>query len=287
MSVAAAPPAPAGDAAATDMPLSAAAAPAGPDPPPPALAPAGPPPERPPADPAWPPQRSARTCVATMRGSGEFAKMLAQEAYARHFFAAERRAFLGDGQQYNWSLQQKWFKDFVPIADFIHPLTYLYQTAMAVAGGAAAGWPLYVAWMTACWQGRVAEVIAALRDWQGRLGPGACGPGPPEGDPAEVLRRTLTYLENNASRMDYPGYRRQGLPVTTATVESLVKEFNYRVKGTEKFWNHPEGAEAILQVRAAVLSDDERLDKYLRSRPGSPYRYIHPRAKARKAGENR
>jgi hypothetical protein len=32
---------------------------------------------------------------------------VAQEAYARHFFAAARRAFLGDGQKYNWSMQQK------------------------------------------------------------------------------------------------------------------------------------------------------------------------------------
>ena len=59
--------------------------------------------------------------------------------------------------------------------------------------------------------------------------------------------------------MDYPEYRRQGLPVTTAWMESLVKEVNYRVKGTEMFWNDPEGAEAILQVRAAALCDDERL----------------------------
>ena len=71
--------------------------------------------------------------------------------------------------------------------------------------------------------------------------------------------------------MHYPEYRRQGLPVTTAWMESLVKEVNYRVKGTEMFWNNPEGAEAILQVRAAALCDDERLIKHLRNRPGHPF----------------
>ena len=71
--------------------------------------------------------------------------------------------------------------------------------------------------------------------------------------------------------MNYPEYRRQGLPVTTAWMESLVKEMNYRVKGTEMFWNDPEGAEAILQVRAAALCDDERLVKHLRTRPGHPF----------------
>ena len=68
--------------------------------------------------------------------------------------------------------------------------------------------------------------------------------------------------------MDYPRYRRLGLPVTSAWMESLVKEVNYRVKGTEMFWNDPEGAEAILQVRAAARCDDDRLTRYLSTRPG-------------------
>jgi hypothetical protein len=37
--------------------------------------------------------------------------------------------------------------------------------------------------------------------------------------------------------VDYPRYRKLGLPVTSTLMESLVKEFNLRVKGTEKFWN--------------------------------------------------
>ena len=72
--------------------------------------------------------------------------------------------------------------------------------------------------------------------------------------------------------MKYPEYRQQGLPVSSSMVESLIKEINYRVKGTEKFWNHPAGAEAILQVRAAVLSDDDRLARHIKARPGSPFR---------------
>jgi hypothetical protein len=72
--------------------------------------------------------------------------------------------------------------------------------------------------------------------------------------------------------MDYPRYRRQGLPVTSSLVESLVGQFNDRVKGPQKYWNRPSGAEAILQVRAAVLSEDDRLGRHMASRPGSPYR---------------
>ena len=76
----------------------------------------------------------------------------------------------------------------------------------------------------------------------------------------------LAYVRKNAERMDYPRYRREGLPVTSAAVESLIKQFNQRVKGTEKFWRQG-GAEAVLQVRAAYLSDDGRGEAFHQDRP--------------------
>jgi len=51
-----------------------------------------------------------------------------------------------------------------------------------------------------------------------------------------------------------------------------IHDFAARVKGREKFWNRPEGAEAILQVRAALLSEDDRLARHFAQRPGSLYR---------------
>jgi hypothetical protein len=226
----------------------------------------------------WPPKRVQRTCVASIAKSQEFGKMLAAEAQARNFFAAKERSFLGDGLAYNWRIQQKWFGDFTPILDFIHALSYVYLTAKAVTPSVDETWQRYVRWMTECWQGRVSLVIAEMRDERRKLHERL---GEPTGklsatDPREVVRRTLNYLENNAARMNYPEYRQRGLAVTTAAVESLVKEFNYRVKGTEKFWNNPGGTEPILQVRAAVLSEDDRLEKYLSNRPGCAFRRRPP-----------
>lgn len=66
-------------------------------------------------------------------------------------------------------------------------------------------------------------------------------------------------------------FAERALPVATVWMESLVKEINDRVKGTEMFWNDPEGAEAILQVRAAALSDDDRLIRHLQTRPGCSF----------------
>src|SRR5207245_5343517 len=177
---------------------------------------------------------------------------------------------------------RKWFWCLPPIADFVHPLTYLYMTATAVSANVCGRWQLYVGWMTQCWQGGVADVIAGMEARLAHMEPHT-GPGKlPATDPREGLWRTSGYLRNNEEHMNYAEYRKQGLPVTSSLVESLIKEINYRVKGTEKFWDNPEGAEAILQLRTAVLSDDDRLRAFIMARPGSATR-CHEKTEHRQA----
>ena len=223
---------------------------------------------------AWQPQRLVRTCVATTHDSEAFGRLVGAEAKARNFAAASRRAFVGDGQAYNWAIQKRWFAEYVPVVDFIHVLGSVWQAAIAAGGTEAERWDRYVGWLRDCWQGRVSEVIAEMDHEQNRLGE---APEDAEAtDPRVVLARTRGYLRNNAPRMKYPEYRQAGLPVTSSWVESLIKEINYRVKGTEKFWNEA-GAESVLAVRAAALCEDDRLAKHLAARPGCPF---HRRPKA-------
>ncbi len=216
------------------------------------------------------PERLVRTCVAGMSNSRAFGPMAAAEAQARGFFDSPRQAFLGDGQQYNWRIHRAYFPHFEAVADFLHVLCYLYRGAWAVGADEAARWRQFETWMRACWRGRVGEVLAELDAWQERLG--RPPPEADEQDPRRVVTDVRRYLWNNRERMDYPRYRRAGLPVTSSWVESLVGEFNGRVKGRDKYWNRSAGAEAILQVRAAVLSEDGRLTRYFAERPGNPYR---------------
>ncbi len=222
--------------------------------------------------PRWQPERLVRTVVATLEDSDAFGPMVAAEAQRRNFFASPRAAFVGDGQAYNWTIHRTWFPNFTDIVDFVHGTSYVYQAARASVAPGEDSWPTYVRWITAVWQGQVANVLADLRV--------LVGPSSAIQDPARLaaLQESLTYLQNNESRMDYPRYRRLGLPIVSALVESLVKEINWRVKGTEKFWNDPAGAEAILQVRAALLSEDDRLTNYLANRVGKPYRRERARA---------
>ena len=97
-----------------------------------------------------------------------------------------------------------------------------------------------------------------------------------DSDPRKLVFESLRYLKNNADRMRYDHYRRQGLPIMTSAVESVIKMINKRVKGSEKFWSEA-GAEAILQLRADYLSETETMSRFWLARESTasgfrPYR---------------
>ena len=194
-------------------------------------------------EPSWPPEPLVRTCQATTDPSEAFGPMVAAEAQRRHFFAAERRAFLGDGGPWIWTIHRVFFPTFEPIVDFVHVLTYVYLAAKALGGGAGAvgvgisAGPRHAGRgeSRTCWRSRWAL--------EGMTPPAESREEKPT-DPYHVVSKTIGYLEKNQPRMDYPCYRRQGLPIISGLVESLIKQFNRRVKGTEKFWNETQ-AETI------------------------------------------
>lgn len=203
----------------------------------------------------------------------DFGPILATMAWTWGFFGATRKAFLGDGSDNNWTIWRNYFSSFVPILDFIHALSYVFASAMA-GRKFTEGWSIYEQWIRWVWSGEVAQVIAALAQRQLELGKPEEEDG--ETSPRQIVAQALTYLQNHQSQMKYAEYRQQGLPITSSYVESAVKQFNQRVKGTEKFWSE-EGAEAILQLRADHLSDDEPLERFWQTRQAEqtgqrPYR---------------
>lgn len=201
-----------------------------------------------------------RTGFATLDSSEKLGWHAAAAAEQRGFFTAQARAFVGDGQAYNWTVHRRHFGSFEPILDFVHAAEHIHAAARA-AGVEGRDW---VQW---CWQGRVGAVLEEMAKRQSEL----AAPCDPESEPDHpwcVLRREQGYLSQNQSRMDYPRYRRAGLPITSSPIESWIKQVNQRVKGSEKFWTDGVDGEAILELRNAWLGDDERLSRHLESRPG-------------------
>lgn len=204
-------------------------------------------------------ERLVRTAVATMESVEPFGWMVAAEAKARGFYEASAKAVVGDGGNWIGPLADLHFPGFVQVLDFLHLLVHLYAAATAAhRGQAQLAWSLYERWIRQAWSGQVKPLIAGLQAECERLGP---PPKRADDDPRRIVFLALEYVKSNAHRMDYANYRRAGLPTTSTAVESLIKQFNKRVKGTEQFWIEG-GAEAILQVRAAYLSEDDRVAQF-------------------------
>lgn len=206
-------------------------------------------------------QQRVRTVVATMADSETFGWQMAAEVKRRGLDRARRKACVCDGQQYNWTLFEMHLLPwgFIPILDFVHLLAYLHDAAHAWKKDRGKAAKTYVQWLRWAWSGQVKSVLKGLRQAASELG--EAPPSASDTDPRQIVKEALGYVHNNRLRMDYPRYRRLGLPTSSAPVESTIKQINRRVKGTEKFWLK-EGAEAILQLRAAYLSEDDRANAY-------------------------
>ena len=203
-----------------------------------------------------PPELVSREVLASGVDAETFGWQLEARAWQLGFPRAERQAFVADGLTVNWVIHRRHFPRATPILDLMHALSYAWSAASAVDDLAS-----YRSWAEWIWQGEVDRVIAALVVQQQRLGP------PPDeatsDDPRQRVSRALTYYTNNRSRMNYPAYRQQGLPLTSSHMESTIKQLNHRIKGTEKFWQRNSG-EAVLQLRADTLSDTQPLNDFWR-----------------------
>jgi hypothetical protein len=105
---------------------------------------------------------------------------------------------------------------------------------------------------------------------------GAAPSGAAESAPRSLVFEAQRDLKNHEARMRYDEDRRDGLPIMTSAVESVIKRINQRVKGSEKFGSEP-GAEAILQLRADYLSETESISGFWAAREAQatgsrPYR---------------
>ena len=208
------------------------------------------------------PELVSSNVVASGQNWEAFGPMVATRAWYSGFAAAKHKVFVSDGSSTIEKLQETYFSNFTSVLDLLHGLGYSMHVARATTSVESDTAKSYNNWAALIWQGKVGAVIKEFDALQ-KLH----GDPPPDckaDDVREVIRAARVYYTNHQHRMNYPEYRRKGYPLTSSLMESTVKQINYRVKGTEKYWS-TEGGEKILRLRGDYLSGDQPMQAFWKS----------------------
>ena len=221
------------------------------------------------------PEPEMKTFTATTNNIERFPDQVELEARRRGIMEADTVAVVGDGGDLVWRTAKEVCearrargRRVFEILDVIHASGHLVDAAKAAFGPT----PERAKWLNAraaeLWSGNAEELVKAVEAKAGELGPRPerrkPGDGPDrseEPDPVKVLWNARDYFDEHRERIRYDVFRRHGLPLTSAHVESGIKQTNRRVKGSEKAW-YLEHAEEMLALRCLALSEDGRWDDY-------------------------
>jgi len=148
------------------------------------------------------------------------------------------------------------FPKAIHILDYYHKIEALYECIKSLG---MSGSKIEEKLKDYLWEGEIKDLIKELKEIQLRVGEPNQGKRNPQ-DPKVKLDSLINHISRNKERLRYKYYREQGYPIGSGSVESAVKLFGKRIKGTEKQWNE-DGGEAILNLYAFLLSEDDRWNK--------------------------
>jgi hypothetical protein len=193
-------------------------------------------------------QAGPKHYVARRAKAEDFGKLLYTLAVTHGLERAHHLVALGDGATWIWHLVAEHFPGAVQIVDLWHAKEHVWKVARAVFG---ANTPQAAAWAEhACSllvEGKIEDLVDEIV---------VLPPIPPEpGASRSVPDIERDYFIGNAGRMRYPAFRAQGMHVGSGIAEAGCKTVvSTRAKRTGMRWT-PEGLDAVLAVRTAVLND--------------------------------
>jgi hypothetical protein len=163
-----------------------------------------------------------KTYYSTQAAHDVFGYKVLTEALRRGLHTAGEVVFIGDGAKWIWNLCAREFKKAVQVLDWYHAVEHLWEAGRAYFGETS---EMLTPWVKAregeLYEGCVEKVIAAVGAMADEVG--VAPKGAAETDPRVILRRNVGYFEDNSSRMNYPEYRKRGIPTGSGVVESACR----------------------------------------------------------------
>jgi len=153
---------------------------------------------------------------------------------------------LGDGAEWIWALVLREFPHALQILDYYPMTQHLYTVARERYGADGAA---VQAWVHTCQafldEDDVEHVLQSLGNWE-----------PPTAEGEAVREREYAFFAANAERMRYGSFRRRGYQIGNGVMEAGCKQVVVqRLDAAGMHWRE-ETADAVLSVRAAVLSSE-------------------------------
>jgi hypothetical protein len=178
---------------------------------------------------------------------GDFGRRLYALAVQGGLRRAKQVVVLGDGARWLWRLVEEHFPGAVQIVDVWHAQEHVWEVAQAVFGRTTPGGVSWAkqgcSWLV---QGEIESLVQAIA----ALPPVA----PPPGQTKSVPEQAIGYFTTNAERMRYPAFRAQGMQIGSGIAEAACKTVvSTRAKRAGMRWT-PQGLDALLPLRTAVLN---------------------------------
>lgn len=180
--------------------------------------------------------------TAVLGSATEFAPALWKLAVDQRIPHTDDTSVTADGADWIWNLTMDLFPDSLQIIDWFHACQHLAQAALALFPDdpdRAKRW--YAHACDDLFHGAAASIADELE--------------------RAALPEHARYFRVHQRRMLYQGFREDGYPIGSGTVESSIKQFKSRLTGAGMRWSRP-AAQQMLLIRAAVLdaSFDARWD---------------------------
>jgi hypothetical protein len=204
--------------------------------------------------------------IATQAEAKDFGKSLWVEAAKRGVDRAREVVILGDGASWIWNIAYTHFGAYHPIeiVDWYHASQHVWAAGNALYGEGSDETKRWVSQrLDELWTGQFDTMLTAF-DTAAQFRPSA----------RTALAEQRAYFETHRHRMRYADFRAKGYQIGSGPVESACKRVvGLRLKQAGMRWS-AHGAQAMVHLRALVLS--QRWDAFWRQRR-SPQRHYRPR----------
>ena len=194
--------------------------------------------------------KDSTTYFGAIETSDTFGRRLYMEAVGRGIDSAVKVVVLGDGAKWIWNLAKENFPDAIQIVDLYHAKEHLWEYIKAVISDADTQATVKAEWNKLLDDGKINELTSEMKRYA------ATDP-----EKEEDLEREVNYFKENAPRMKYADFKKQGMFVGSGVIEAGCKNvIGKRLKQSGMHWS-VRGANAIIALRCAVLSGKFKLTK--------------------------